>query len=110
MQSIRTFGALYQGWFLPGERLDLEVCFVGADAHPPWNHAGSILTRRMIECLSSGIDCTLITTEYPEEVGCVKPRWNTLATRPSGVSTLDAIRLGMRASEDSYDVIHIVGA
>jgi glycosyltransferase involved in cell wall biosynthesis len=93
-----------------GERLGLKVGFVAADAHPPWNHAGSILTRRMIECLSSTVDCTLITTQYQEEADHVKPRWTTLATRPSGVSTLDAIRLGMRASEESYDVIHIVGA
>src|SRR6266568_2553299 len=83
---------------------------IDTDAHPPWNHAGSILTRRMIECLSPSADCTLITTQYREEAGHIKPRWNTLATRPSGVSTIDAIRLGMRASEDSYDVIHIVGA
>lgn len=63
----------------------------------------------MIECLSPSADCTLITTQYREEASHIKPRWNTLETRPSGVRTIDAIRLGMRASEDSYDVIHIVG-
>ncbi len=63
----------------------------------------------MIECLSPSADCTLITTQYREEASHIKPRWNTLSTRPSGVRTIDAIRLGMRASEDSYDVIHIVG-
>ena len=88
----------------------MKIGFVAAHAHPPWNNAESILTRRIIECLSPSADCTLITTQYREEAGHIKPRWNTLATRPSGVSTIDAIRLGMRASEDSYDVIHIVGA
>ena len=110
MQSIRTFGALYQGWFLPGERLDLEVCFVGDDAHPPWNHAGSILTRRLIECLSPSVNCTLITTQIPEEARCLKPSWTTLAISPSGTSSVNAIKLGILASQDSHDIIHVVGA
>src|SRR2546425_126060 len=110
MQSIRTFGALYQGWFLPGERLDLEVCFVGDDAHPPWNHAGSILTRRLIECLSPSVNCTLITTQIPEEARRLKPSWTTLAISPSGTSSVNAIKLGILASQDSHDIIHVVGA
>src|SRR5207245_7264093 len=106
MQSIRTFGALYQGWFLPGERLDLEVCFVGDDAHPPWNHAGSILTKRIIECLSPKVKCTLVTTLSPQDARRLKTDWRTITTSPSGRRALDAVNLGLLTSHSSADFIH----
>src|SRR6266581_5501191 len=64
----------------------------------------------MIECLSPRVNCTLITTQIPEEARCLKPSWSTLAIRPSGTSSLDAIKLGILASQDSHDIIHVVGA
>ncbi len=64
----------------------------------------------MIECLSSSVNCTLITTQLPEESKQIKTSWSTLATRRSGTSSLDAVKLGMRASQESHDIVHIVGA
>jgi glycosyltransferase involved in cell wall biosynthesis len=88
----------------------LEVCIVGGDAHPPWNHAGSVLTKRMIECLSSSVNCTLITTQVPEESKDIQTNWNTRAIRRSGTSSFDAVKLGIRATQESHDIVHIVGA
>jgi len=87
----------------------LEVCFVGDDAHPPWNHAGSILTKRIIECLSPKVNCTLITTLSPEEAKSLKTDWKTITTTPSGRRALDAVNLGRLTNQCSADIVHLVG-
>src|SRR5712664_3408791 len=108
-QFIERSGASYPGQYLVGERWTLEVCFVGDDARPPWNHASSALTKRMMECLSPRVNCTLVTTLSEEESSQFKASWNTVATRSSGRRALDAAKLGMVARRCSADVIHIVG-
>lgn len=86
----------------------MEVCFVGDDAHPPWNHASSALTKRMIECLSPEVTCTLVTTSK-EDVRHFKTGWSTVTTKPSGRRALDAAKLGLLATQCSADIIHVVG-
>src|SRR5207245_3949936 len=88
--------------------MTFRVCFVGDDAHPPWNHASSALTKRMIECLSP----ELIVTRGPtaaEEVRHFKTGWSTVTTKPSGRRALDAAKLGLLATQCSADIIHVVG-
>ena len=85
------------------------MCFVGDDAHPPWNHAGSILTKRIIECLSPKVKCTLITTLSPQDARRLKTDWRTITTSPSGRRALDAVNLGLLTSHSSADFIHLVG-
>jgi len=87
----------------------LEVCFVGDDARPPWNHASSALTKRMMECLSPRVNCTLVTTLSEEEPRHLKTTWNTIATRPSGRRALDAAKLGILADRCKADIIHVIG-
>ena len=87
----------------------MEVCFVGDDAHPPWNHAGSILTKRIIECLSPHVNCTLITTLSSEEAKRLKTDWKTITTSPSGRRALDAVNLGRLTNHSSADIVHLVG-
>ena len=87
----------------------MEVCFVGDDAHPPWNHAGSILTKRIIECLSPQVNCTLITTLSSEEAKRLKTDWKTITTSPSGRRALDAVNLGRLTNHSSADIVHLVG-
>lgn len=55
------------------------------------------------------MNCTLITTLAPDEARRLKTNWNMLATRPSGTSGLDAVKLGVLANQDFHDIIHIVG-
>ncbi len=62
----------------------------------------------MMECLSSRVNCTLVTT-LSEEEPRLKTSWNTIATRPSGRRALDAVKLGMLADRCSADIIHVVG-
>jgi glycosyltransferase involved in cell wall biosynthesis len=63
----------------------------------------------MMECLSSRVNCTLVTTLPEEEPRHLKTSWNTIATRPSGRRVLDAAKLGMLADRCKADIIHIVG-
>ena len=87
----------------------MEVCFVGDDARPPWNHASSALTKRMMECLSPRVNCTLVTTLSEEEPRHLNTSWYTIATRPSGRRALDAAKLGILADRCSADIIHVIG-
>ena len=87
----------------------MDVCLVGDDAHPPWNHAGSVLAKRIIECLTPTVNCSLITTLSPEEARDLKTNWNTISTRPSGRRALDAAKLGILADRSSADIIHVIG-
>ncbi len=87
----------------------MEVCLVGDDAHPPWNHAGSVLAKRIIECLSPTVNCTLITTSSPGETRNLKANWTTISTTPSGIRALDAAKLGVLTDRSSADIIHVIG-
>ena len=92
--------------------MTFRVCFVGDDAHPPWNHASSILTKRLIECLSPKAECSLATASS-------KVNWNhepaglkqLLLARTSGSQSIDAVRLSVaaRGSGGGADVFHLVG-
>jgi len=92
--------------------MTFRVCFVGDDAHPPWNHASSILTKRLIECLSAKAECSLATASS-------KVNWNhepaglkqLLLARASGSQSIDAVRLSVAArnSGGGFDVFHLVG-
>src|SRR2546428_7069345 len=92
--------------------MTFRVCFVGDDAHPPWNHASSILTKRLIECLSPKAECSLATASS-------KVNWNhepaglkqLLLARTSGSQSIDAVRLSVaaRGSGGGVDVFHLVG-
>src|SRR5467141_1657089 len=92
--------------------MTFRVCFVGDDAHPPWNHASSILTKRLIECLSAKAECSLATASS-------KVHWNQepaglnhlLLARTSGSQSIDAVRLSVAArnSGGGFDVFHLVG-
>jgi glycosyltransferase involved in cell wall biosynthesis len=62
----------------------------------------------MMECLSPGVNCTLVTTLSGEEP-LLKTSWNTISTRPSGRRALDAAKLGMLADRSSADIIHVIG-
>ena len=87
----------------------MEVCFVGDDARPPWNHASSALTKRIMECLSPRVNCTLVTTLSEEELRHLKASWNSISTRPSGSRALDAAKLGILTDRCSPDIIHVIG-
>jgi len=92
--------------------MTFRVCFVGDDAHPPWNHASSILTKRLIECLSPKAECSLATASS-------KVNWNhepsglkqLLLARTSGSQSIDAVRLSVaaRSGGGGVDVFHLVG-
>src|SRR5437899_10115827 len=91
--------------------MTFRVCFVGDDAHPPWNHASSILTKRLIECLSAKAECSLVTASS-------KVNWNhepaglkqLLLARASGRQSIEAVRLSVAArnSGGGFDVFHLV--
>src|SRR3989454_11326180 len=92
--------------------MTFRVCFVGDDAHPPWNHASSILTKRLIECLSPNTECSLATASS-------KVDWNhepaglkqLLLARTSGSQSIDAVRLSVatRSSGGRVEVFYLVG-
>src|SRR5712691_6167342 len=63
----------------------------------------------MMECLSPGVNCTLVTTLSEAEPRHLKTSWNTISTRPSGRRALDAAKLAMLADRCSADIIHVVG-
>src|SRR6267378_1729324 len=90
----------------------LSVCFVGDDARPPWNHASSILTKRLIECLSSKVDCSLATA-YSKISWDKQPQGlrQLLLAKTSGSQSIDAVRLSVaaRGSDGPVDVFHLVG-
>src|SRR3989454_7780746 len=91
--------------------MTFRVCFVGDDAHPPWNHASSILIKRLIECLSAKAECSLATASS-------KVDWNhepaglkqLLLARTSGSQSIDAVRLSVatRSSGGRVDGFHLV--
>src|SRR2546430_3665299 len=93
--------------------MTFRVCFVGDDAHPPWNHASSILTKRLIECLSAKAECSLATASS-------KANWNhepaglkqLLLARASGSQSIDAVRLSVAArnSGGGFDGFDLFGA
>ena len=62
-----------------------------------------------MECLSPGVNCTLVTTLSEAEPRHLKTSWNTISTRPSGRRALDAAKLGMLADRCSADIIHVIG-
>src|SRR5437879_12850406 len=92
--------------------MTFRVCFVGDDAHPPWNHASSILTKRLIECLSPKAECSLATASS-------KVNWNQgpaglkqlLLARTSGSQSIDAVSLSVdaRGSRGVVVVVHLLG-
>ncbi len=88
----------------------MRVCFVGDDVHPPWNHASSILTKRLIETMSPSTECYLTTVTSPrkqdEFYRVVK---TTPAATPSRMRALTTIRLSISAKTASPDIIHLVG-
>lgn len=92
--------------------MTLSVCFVGDDARPPWNHASSILTKRLIECLSSKVDCSLATA-YSKISWDKQPQGlrQLLLAKTSGSQSIDAVRLSVaaRGSDRPVDVFHLVG-
>src|SRR2546428_12409426 len=85
--------------------MTFRVCFVGDDAHPPWNHASSILTKRLIECLSPNAECSLATASS-------KVNWNhepagpkqLLLARTRGSQSIDAVRLSVAARKSGGGV------
>ncbi len=90
--------------------MNIRVCFVGDDVRPPWNHASSILTKRLIECLSPSVDCTLATVS-PEATGNQGPSGieRMLVTGTSGSQSLDALRLSLLVRGEPADIFHLVG-
>ncbi len=88
----------------------IRVCFVGDDVHPPWNHASSILAKRLIECLSAKAECFLATVLSPRNHDAF---YRTVKTapmaKPSNIRGFTAIRLSQSARTTSPDIVHLVG-
>ncbi len=88
----------------------MRVCFVGDDVHPPWNHASSILTKRLIEAVSPRAECFLATVTSPRKQDqFYREVKMTPAATPSRVRALTTIRLSLSAKTASPDIIHLVG-
>ncbi len=88
----------------------MRVCFVGDDVHPPWNHASSILTKRLIEAVSPRAECYLATVASARKQDRFY-RIVRMAPTPelSSVRALTTIRLALSAKTVSPDIIHLVG-
>jgi len=83
---------------------------VGDDVHPPWNHASSILAKRLIECLSDSAECFLATVSSSADGDAFYRSVRTAPRpRPSNTRGLTAVRLSMSARTVSPDVVHVVG-
>ncbi len=90
--------------------MTIRVCFVGDDAHPPWNHASSILTKRLIECLSGReVECSLATSKGSNSWGHELVDVEKLFARTSGRPSLDAVRLSIASRTINPDILHLVG-
>lgn len=88
----------------------MRVCFVGDDVHPPWNHASSILTKRLIEVVSPRAECFLATVTSPRtQDKFYRSVKMTPAATPSSMRALTTIRLSLSAKTSSPDIIHLVG-
>jgi glycosyltransferase involved in cell wall biosynthesis len=90
--------------------MTVKVCFVGDDVRPPWNHASSILTKRLIECLSPVADCSLATafaggSWNHEPVGLRQ----VVFAGKSKSQSVSAVRLSVAARGGGVDVLHLVG-
>lgn len=83
---------------------------MGDDVRPPWNHASSILTKRLIECLSPRIDCSLATvsdeTDWNGEVAGVE---KVMVVKGTGSQSRDAVKLSLLVRDEPADVLHLVG-
>ncbi len=88
----------------------MRVCFVGDDVHPPWNHASSILTKRLIEAVSPRAECFLATVDSPRmQDKFYRGVKMTAAVTPSNARALTTIRLSVSAKTASPDIIHLIG-
>ena len=87
----------------------MKVCFVGDDVRPPWNHASSVLTKRIMECLSPSVNCTLVTTASGSDPSSFSPRWTTITTKSTGKRAFDSARLGVLADRCDADIVHVIG-
>ena len=90
--------------------MSFKVCFVGDDVHPPWNHASSILAKRLIECLSQKADCFLTTVSSPKSRD-VFYRSVKIAPTPtaSRIRGLTSVKLSLSAKTTTPDIVHLVG-
>lgn len=77
---------------------------------PPWNHASSILAKRLIECLSPRLKCSLATLAFPGtgQDGLLEVR-RILVPGEAGGRASNAVRLAMTVRQSSADVIHLIG-
>ena len=83
---------------------------MGDDVHPPWNHASSILAKRLIECLSDSAECFLATVSSgADEDAFYRSVRMAPRPRPSNTRGLTAVRLSMSARTVSPDIVHVVG-
>ena len=90
--------------------MKIKVCFVGDDVRPPWNHASSILTKRLIECLSPEIECSLATVSADTTgnrglAGVEK----VMIAKGTGSQSRDAMKLSFLARGEPADILHVVG-
>ena len=90
--------------------MKIRVCFVGDDVRPPWNHASSILTKRLIECLSPQIDCSLATVS-PDSTGNggLTGVEKVMIAKSTGNQSRDAVKLSFLARGEPADILHLVG-
>ena len=92
--------------------MTVKVCFVGDDVRPPWNHASSILTKRLIECLSPVAECSLATASsgvgWNHEPAGLK---RVMFAGMSSSQSISAVRLSVaaRGAGGGGDVLHLVG-
>ena len=90
--------------------MSFKVCFVGDDVHPPWNHASSILVKRLIECLSQKADCFLTTVSSPKSRDVFYKSVKIAPTpRASKIRGLTSIKLSLSAKTIRPDIVHLVG-